>query len=235
MTPYYEDATTTIFCGDARAILTGRSYLKTWDVTLTDPPYDPRTHACARTNKDGTGTDGGSAIVMGFAPLESVRFVTDLTSRSDRWVVAFCALEMLGAYREQGGDCYIRGGFWHRPNGMPQITGDRPAQPGEALAILHRAGKKRWARGGHHAYWECGVEHVDRVHPTQKPEALLQQLVADFSEPGELIVDPFMGSGTTLVAAKRLGRRAIGIEIHEAYCALAVERLRQGSLFGAIG
>ena len=224
MTPYYRDADVAIYLGDCRSVLP--AVLTACDVVLTDPAYDARTHAGAMTNKDGSGTDGGSKIEMGFAPLESVRFVTDLTRVARRWVVAFCALEMLGTYREEGGETYLRGGFWRRTDGMPQVTGDRPAQPGEGLAILHRAGKKRWNRGGHHGYWECGVEHTNRVHPTQKPEALMCSLVSAFSDPGETILDPFMGSGTTGVAARRLGRKFIGIELQEQWCEEAVRRLQ---------
>ena len=66
-------------------------------------------------------------------------------------------------------------------------------------------------------------------HPTQKPELLMRQLIALRGEIG-LVVDPFMGTGTTLVAAKRLGRRAIGIEIEQKYCEIAVERLAQEAL-----
>jgi len=69
-----------------------------------------------------------------------------------------------------------------------------------------------------------------RVHPTQKPEWLMREWVSLWSNPGDLILDPFMGSGTTLRAAADLGRRAIGIEISDDYCAGAVERLRQGVL-----
>ena len=64
-------------------------------------------------------------------------------------------------------------------------------------------------------------------HPTQKPEALMRQFIAHTTNPGDLILDPFMGSGTTLRAAKDLGRRAIGIELEEKYCEIAVKRLAQ--------
>lgn len=67
------------------------------------------------------------------------------------------------------------------------------------------------------------------VHSCEKPEALLRRCV-EFSG-GELILDPLMGSGTTLRAAKDLGRKAIGIEIEERYCEIAANRLRQEVLF----
>jgi DNA modification methylase len=67
---------------------------------------------------------------------------------------------------------------------------------------------------------------TDRYHPTQKPVELMAWCIGFFPD-AQTILDPFMGSGTTLRAAKDLGRRAIGIEIEERYCAIAVERLRQ--------
>ena len=65
-----------------------------------------------------------------------------------------------------------------------------------------------------------------KLHPTQKPIALIRWCLAFFPD-AQTILDPFMGSGTTLRAAKDLGRRAIGIEIEERYCEIAVKRLAQ--------
>lgn len=68
-------------------------------------------------------------------------------------------------------------------------------------------------------------------HPTQKPVELFKYLVGTYSKEGNTILDPFMGSGTTLVAAKYLDRNAVGIEISEKYCKIAADRLRQEKLF----
>ena len=65
------------------------------------------------------------------------------------------------------------------------------------------------------------------VHPTQKPVALMKWCLRLRWTPSGTILDPYMGSGTTLVAAQQLGRRAVGIEINEQYCSIAVKRLRQ--------
>lgn len=236
MTPYYDEDGITIYCGDCRDVLPDLALSQT--IVIADPPYDEQTHAGARSlelesrRRASDGRRGIAAvgvIAIDFAPAD-VTFTSALWNYAARWCVVFCSLEMLGEYRRLSGAAWVRGGFWHRPDGAPQITGDRPGQPGEGLAILHRPGRKRWNGGGHHAFFEHCTVKRDRVHPTQKPESLMRELVNLFSEPDETIFDPFIGSGTTLVAAKRLGRKAIGIELEEKYCAIAVERLRQCAL-----
>jgi site-specific DNA-methyltransferase (adenine-specific) len=198
-------------------------------LVLTDPPYDKYTHkgACAKTDKlsDEWGVDVGE--------IESWH-VLHMVKLSGGWVIVFCSLEMLGWYQSIVPDKYVRGGVWDRVNPVPQMSGDRPAQAAEGIAIMWNGeGRKRWNGGGSAALWRYTTDRVSpggrKIHPTQKPERLIKRLLSLF--PGETILDPFMGSGTTLRAAKDLGRRAIGIEIEEKYCEIAVERLRQGVLF----
>ena len=71
------------------------------------------------------------------------------------------------------------------------------------------------------------AKEVRNGHPTVKPVRLMRWLVRLVTPPGGTVLDPFMGSGTTLVAAKNLGRKAIGIEIEERYCEIAAQRCSQ--------
>ena len=160
----------------------------------------------------------------------------EIARLSLRWVVIFCAMEQQSDWKLSllaRGLEHVRFGIWYKPGSTPQFTGDRPGTACEAIEIAHRPGKKRWNGGGGFGFWEVPIvkSHTgDRCHPTQKPEHLMSALLGDFTDEGETILDPFMGSGTTLVAAKRLGRKAIGIEINEDYCKVAVSRLRQRAL-----
>jgi hypothetical protein len=120
----------------------------------------------------------------------------------------------------------IRCGVWLKPDSAPQFTGDRPGTGWEAVLILHREGKKSWNGGGHHATWVHGVER-NNVHPTQKPLALVRKWVRDFTDPGDLILDPFGGSGTTAVAATHEGRRCLIVEKEERYCTIIRHRVAE--------
>ena len=213
--PYYEHDGVTIYHGDCREILDDLSV----DVTITDPPYGAQTHEGARTG------DIGDKVLVDFAPVDAATFTQDCTrlvSLTRRWVVLTCEWRFMHLLEPIG---LVRFGVWIKPNGAPQFTGDRPATGWEAIAILHREGKKKWNGGGRHAVWN--VPKVEGQHPTTKPMRLINQFIQLFSDEGELILDPFMGSGTTLRAAKDLRRRAIGIEIEEKYCEIAAKRLEQ--------
>jgi len=72
-----------------------------------------------------------------------------------------------------------------------------------------------------------GEKNIKRVHPTQKPVGLMEYLIKTHTNENDIILDPFMGSGTALVAACKLGRKAVGIEISEKYCEIAVKRIKK--------
>jgi len=218
MKPYYEHGGVTIYHGDCREIL---PQLDPVDLVLTDPPYDEKTHRGARYGFRETSSR------IPFEPLDIGEIVPLLLNCALRWVVAFCSLEMIGGYCQASEGCWVRAGFWRRTNGVPQFTGDRPGQPGEGLAIMHsKKTKKYWNNHGRHAFWEYPIARGGQ-HPTTKPISLMLDLVQCFSDEKETILDPFLGSGTTLVAAKNLGRCGIGIEIEEKYCEIAAKRLAQ--------
>ncbi len=115
---------------------------------------------------------------------------------------------------------------------MPQISGDRPGQGWEAISFMHRDDvKPAWSGGGKAGVWFNRVAQ-NEGHPTSKPLPMVADWVRLFTNPGDLILDPFAGSGTTLRAAKDEGRRAIGVELDERYCEVVARRLSQETLFG---
>jgi site-specific DNA-methyltransferase (adenine-specific) len=124
----------------------------------------------------------------------------------------------------------LRIGVWTKSNPMPQVSGDRPGQGWESIAFLHRDDvKPAWNGGGRSSVWHLPVEQ-NQGHPTAKPLVMVREWVRLFSNPGDLILDPFLGSGTTLRAAKDEGRRGVGIELDRRYCDLAASRLAQDVL-----
>lgn len=198
----------TLYLGDCRELL---PTLGKVDAVVTDPPYQEKTHK-------------GSLEGIDFAPLESHGIANQMLAVSSGWVLAFCEFEQLGHYQAAVGECYIRGGVWDKVTSMPQLTGDRPAQWGEAIAIMHNKGRKKWNGGGKAANWRIPHEG-GKEHPTQKPVALMGALLRDFTNTGDAVLDPFMGSGTTGVAAVKLGRSFIGIECEPSYFAIACRRI----------
>jgi len=112
--------------------------------------------------------------------------------------------------------------IWHRPN----VNG----KPYEPAYHFDRDGKKRRSEVTRHTFLHSGVgpgSYEYAGHPTQKPVNVMAWLV---QMSAGTVADPFAGSGSTLVAAKLLGRRAIGVEIDERYCEVAAGRLSQDVL-----
>ncbi|MCK5640914.1 MAG: site-specific DNA-methyltransferase [Gammaproteobacteria bacterium] len=233
--------TVDLYHGDGWEIREGRwqdSPLGEVDVIISDPPYDARTHKGGRR---GIGWAGRSlhrkiseAAEKSFDPVDPGDFAPVLIALCKRWLIAFCAVEQLGRYQDILGDSYLRSGLWVKANPTPQFTGDRPGQWGEAIAVCHRKGRKRWSGGGKSLVFRAPTVGLNnhrgggagsRLHETEKPLEIMLRLVELFSEPGELVWDPYCGSGTTGVACIRLGRRFIGHEMQPHYAKIAAERL----------
>ncbi len=236
MTPYYQDDAVTIYHGDCREILPG---FDSFDHLITDPPYSSHTHAKqwissalsdkgdkrACTAHKGLGFDSLTEEIQAFICSEASRLV-------GRWDLAFCDIESIHLWKDaflKAELDYVRACIWDKVDSAPQFTGDRPAASCEAIVCAHKPGKKRWNGGGRRNVFRHAVngEKGAKPHPSTKPLPLMLEILSLFSDPGETILDPFMGSGTTLRAAKDLARKAIGIELEEKYCEIAARRMSQ--------
>jgi len=211
MEPFYSDEFATIYHGDAREILPQISA----DAMLTDPPYG---YAYA---SNMPGKFKGQAIAND----------DDLSARDD-------VLQLWGDRPA------LVFGSWkrERPTDTREVLiWDKGARPGmgdlslpwwashEEIYVLGR-GFVRVSRSGSVLRYQApvtwsGNHAAARSHPNEKPVDLMRELVQ--ACPAGIIVDPFMGSGTTLRAAKDLGRRCIGIDVAERWCEVAVKRLAQ--------
>ena len=203
--PYYHDEKSgiAIFLGDCREIL---PHLDPVDLVLTDPPY-------------GIGKDGQTASTGGHGGRKGYEHLG--------WDASAPTDDTLRMILEKGRDSIVWGANYFPsvfPTSMGWLVwdkGQRINQSDGELAYTSRGGALR-------------IKTLNRVelardgaqHPTQKPLTLITWCLSFFPE-AKTVLDPFMGSGTTLRAAKDLGRRAIGIEIEERYCEIAVKRLAQ--------
>jgi DNA modification methylase len=243
--PYYRKNGIVIYHGDCLEVL---PTLPKVDLVLADPPYDVESHTLQRRVQRGRDASRyGRVTAFEQVPFPamteqlrdaSAALIASLTSA---WLLAFCQIEGAPLWRhcfEEHSLVYKRTCLWIKPDGMPQFSGDRPGMGYETFVAMHAAGRTRWNGGGRHGVFKFnkrdpGMGGAKNSHPTQKPLALIEHLIELFSNDGQLVLDPFMGSGTTLVAAQNLHRHAIGIEIEEKYCEIAAKRLDANARRGA--
>lgn len=196
--PYYQDESVTIYHGDCREIL---PQLPKVDLVLTDPPY-------------GIGADKKMAH-------SSIR---DNPKWTDDW--DYRNPEAMELALRLGNKAAVWGGNYYTdvlPPSAAWLVWLKPeASTGFSLADFEMC----WTSGTFAARSKTFNRRDGNEHPTQKPVGVMTWVMGYFPE-AQTILDPFMGSGTTLVAAKLLGRKAIGIEIEEKYCEIAAKRLSQ--------
>lgn len=249
--PYYDDGQITLYCGEATPTL--RAVGKRVDCIVTDPPYGDTSLEWDRTPHPSWllyATMANSMWCFG-----SFRFwLTEGHHFTEAgWKYAQEVIWQKHAGSGPNSDRFTRvhelavhwyRGPWagqHRDVPKTEWFGpDRVVRRSE-ISADHRGLYKMernepWVDDGSRlmqSVIRVRSEHMRAVHPTQKPLGILRPLIQYSCPPGGIVLDPFAGSGSTLLAARDLGRRAIGIEAREDYCAATVQRLAQGVLDAA--
>ena len=225
-----EDGRVRLWCGKCEPLL-AEIDAGSVDAVVTDPPYEAEAHTeMQRTQRS---IREGENDVIGFAAItEATR--SEVAAESVRtckgWALFFCQVEAASAWRDAmvlAGAKYRRSMAWVKPDSSPQFNGQGPAQGYECIsASWCGEGRSEWNAGGKRGVYvfNCNSGRWGG-HPTEKPVPLMESLLVDFSDPGETILDPFMGSGTTGVACVRLGRRFMGIELDQKHFATAIRRI----------
>ena len=212
MTPYYSDDWVTIYHGDCRDFLAGLNYYG----VVTDPPYGI------------TGGSGGDARDFGKG-----RYLGSGWEDTPKYIREVCVPVLRGLHTPMAITPGVRnlflypkpddvGCFWTPAGATHGPWGFCTYHPILFYGRDWRAGKGALPSG------KVVTEAAEKNgHPCPKPLAAWTWLLDKVIPPGATVFDPFMGSGTTLRAAKDRGRKAIGIEIEERYCEIAVQRCAQ--------
>ena len=215
-TPYYDSGGITIYNADCRKLL---PWIEPVDLLLTDPPYGIDESSKKQATRQGHGLAnqrdyGDYAWDKEPPPRWFLDAAQECAETSILWGGNYYGLP--------SSSCWL---VWDKDNGTTDF-----ADCELAWTNMRRAVRKfKWKWQGM-LQENMGDKKEHRVHPTQKPLALMRWCLSLVPE-AQTVLDPFMGSGTTLVASKLEGRKAIGIEINEAYCEAAANRLAQGTLF----
>lgn len=204
-----------LFCGDSLKIT---PILPKVDHVITDPPYEAEAHqACHRTQKSIKNNKVDIIDFAAFTEQDRQQFIAESTRLAQKWVLAFCQVEAAGKYQDYFGSAYKRTMIWVKPDAAPQFNGQKPAQGYEciSLAWVGNNGKSVWNGGGKRGVFYHNTNSSTRTgqHQTEKPLKLMKELIKLFTNKGDTILDLYMGSGTTGVAALELGRKFIGIEL----------------------
>lgn len=212
---------------------------KSVDCIITDPPFSARVHKLyAQDRADKRHYHGFTAhLQMQFEALDDERIgwlAREFSRLAKRWVLIFASDDMLPSWQAaiEATDSLIwhRFGVWTPPVYKPNFHGHKPAVAFTPIIMAHARGSKlRWNGGGRGNVWSYLPPQNNtpdrKIHPSQKPLGLIHELVQLFSDPDELVLDPFSGSGTTAVACKMLGRRHLGIELDPEHYANSITRL----------
>lgn len=218
MTPYYDEDGISIYHGDCREVLPA---LPPTDLVLTDPPYGVNYVSNSGVGRGTTPiTNDGARLslrlyrqVVPLLHADHLLWFTRWDAWPDVWEIVGQAFPMRGLL------------VWDK--GSPGMGDLKHWGPSYELIASLGSRSIVGARDGSVLRFNT-VASNNRLHPTQKPVPLLSYLIGKMDATS--VLDPFMGSGSTLVAARKVGRNAIGVESAERYCEIAANRLAQGVL-----
>jgi len=223
MKPYYKDNMVTIYHGDCKEVL---PTLEPVDLVLTDIPY----------SRESTGIEFGDDYVewleqrfeLAFEILSERCAVVTACSPPQifllRRVLEASGFDYKGLHAWCSTASFYPSSFWN-PSWEPLMVGSK--------GKLHMLQKVGGLEGVNYNDSTVAIRPRKMEHPATKPIGLFKKYIIGFD--AQVVLDPFMGSGTTLRAAKDLGRKSIGIEIEERYCEIAVQRMLQSAMmFNAV-
>ena len=223
MKPYYEHGGIVIYHGDCRDVLP-QLEAESVDLVLTDPPYflPVNSYVGTRENSYTRRTLADTSILRSY--FKDTFLLIDTIIKDNGTYYSFCNANSYPIFYEALFPLckYVRVLVWDK---IVSYNGYTWRHQHELIAWGEKDKADRVPTGDGDILKERGVLQKERLHPAEKPIPLLKRLIAKHHT--TKILDPFMGSGTTLRAAKGLGRRAIGIEIEEKYCEIAAKRLSQ--------
>ena len=206
------------------------------DCVVTDPPYEASLHTSKNKLRGPVRVDTGPDLRgLDFEPIDAIRsdVVALCGSLCQGWFLAFCTIEGVAKWADVINSAppkYKRACIWVKPDSTPQLNGQGPAQGAECFVTAWcGTGYAKWNAGGKRGVYTHCVNGSWRhgEHPTEKPIALMREILVDFTNPAQTVLDPFMGSGTTGVACAKLGRKFVGIELEERYFEIACERIEK--------
>lgn len=213
----YTDEYTKLINGDSVSMID--KYLKEgkkFDLILTDPPYGIKYESRRRTEK--------YERISGDNDLSLLNFIIDISPKLIKdtgCAIIFYSQKNPPAFKPFIKDVLI----WVKNNWTSGDLKSRFGNRYEPMFFIPGPNFRFPGRRPNNVF-HAKKEPTD-YHPTQKPIALLEQIISVVTKEGDIVFDPFVGSGSTLIAAKNLRRKSIGIEIDNNYCAVAEKRLKE--------
>lgn len=207
------------------------------DHTIMDPPYEAAAHVATRRVS--------SKLKVSKIDFESMdedtrqRISALVVQKTAHWVLIFCQADSGHEWKTTMTSRYRSTMVWVKPDSKPNFTGRAPGIGYESIVLAWCGeGFSHWNGGGRAGVFTYNIANTEKdefnIHTTVKPHKLMCELVGLFSDKGETIFDPFMGSGSTGVAAVSMGRKFIGIERDPKYFDICCKRIEAAQREGLI-